>query len=68
MDVSEGHGLRDDGVASHNLGALVRVTGLLEFDNVRDELRATFGNRFKASVVEGNIRALERAYEEVVSE
>jgi pyruvate ferredoxin oxidoreductase gamma subunit len=50
------------------VGALVRATGLLQFDNVRDELRATFGNRFKASVVEGNIRALERAYEEVVSE
>lgn len=50
------------------VGALVRCTGLLKFDNVREELRATFGNRFKASVVEGNIRALERAYEEVVSE
>ena len=50
------------------VGALVKATGLLQFDNVREELRATFGNRFKASVVEGNIRALERAYEEVVSE
>jgi pyruvate ferredoxin oxidoreductase gamma subunit len=50
------------------VGALVRCTDLLQFDNVREELRATFGNRFKASVVEGNIRALERAYEEVVSE
>ena len=50
------------------VGALVRATGLLQFDNVRDELRATFGNRFQQSVVEGNIRALERAYEEVVSE
>ena len=38
------------------VGALVRCTGILKFDNVRDELRATFGNRFKASVVEGNIR------------
>ena len=50
------------------VGALVRVTGLLNFDNVREELRATFGNRFKQSVVDGNIRALERAYEEVVAE
>ena len=50
------------------VGALVRVTGLLQFDNVREELRAQFGNRLKQSVVDGNIRALERAYEEVVSE
>ncbi|MDA8218190.1 MAG: 2-oxoacid:acceptor oxidoreductase family protein [Dehalococcoidales bacterium] len=50
------------------VGALVRATGLLEFDNVREELRAQFGHRFRQSVVDGNIRALERAYEEVVSE
>ena len=50
------------------VGALVTVTGILNFDNVRDELRAMFGNRFKTSVVEGNVKALERAYEEVESE
>lgn len=50
------------------VGALVRATGLLDFNNVREELRAQFGHRFRQSVVDGNIRALERAYEEVVSE
>lgn len=50
------------------VGALVRATGLISFENARDELRAQFGHRFRESVVEGNIRALERAYEEVVSE
>jgi pyruvate ferredoxin oxidoreductase gamma subunit len=50
------------------VGAFVRATGLLQFDNVREELRTQFGSRFKQSVVDGNIRALERAYEEVVSE
>lgn len=50
------------------VGALVKVTNLIGFDAVRDELISMFGTRFKKSVVEGNVRALERAYEEVVGE
>ncbi len=47
------------------VGALVKVTGLVNFDAVRAELISMFGTRFKKSVVEGNVRALERAHEEV---
>jgi len=47
------------------VGALVKVTGLVNFDAVREELIGMFGTKFKKSVVEGNVRALERAYEEV---
>lgn len=49
------------------VGALVKVTGLVNFDAVREELISMFGTRFKKSVVEGNVKALERAYEEVES-
>ncbi len=47
------------------VGALVRVTGLVDFSAVRDELVSMFGTRFKSSVVEGNVKSLERAYQEV---
>ena len=50
------------------VGALVRSTGLLQFENVREQLREELAHRFRPSVVEGNIRALERAYEEVIAE
>lgn len=50
------------------VGALVKVTGLIKFDNVREELIGMFGTRFKKSVVEGNVKALARAYEEVQGE
>ncbi len=47
------------------VGALVKVTGLVNFGAVKDELVSMFGSKFKQSVVEGNVRALQRAYEEV---
>ena len=47
------------------VGALVRVTGLVDFANVRAELEASFAGKFRASVVQGNLKALDRAYEEV---
>jgi pyruvate ferredoxin oxidoreductase gamma subunit len=50
------------------VGALVKVTGLVNFGAVRDELISMFGTRFKKTVVDGNVKALERAHEEVVSE
>ncbi len=50
------------------VGALVRITGLIAFKAVEEELRAMFGTRFKQSVVEGNVKALERAYKEVEGE
>jgi pyruvate ferredoxin oxidoreductase gamma subunit len=50
------------------VGALVKVTGLVDFGAVREELIDMFGTRFKKAVVDGNVKSLERAYEEVVSE
>ena len=47
------------------LGALVKVTGILNKDTVVKDLREKFGKKFSEKVVEGNVRAVERAYEEV---
>lgn len=50
------------------VGALVRVTGMFPIEDVIEFLRADFGKKFPPKVVEGNIAALRRSYEEVQSE
>jgi pyruvate ferredoxin oxidoreductase gamma subunit len=47
------------------LGALVRVMENLTLDGVLKELRHKFSARFSEKVVQGNIEAVRRAYEEV---
>ncbi len=49
------------------LGALLRASSVLELDTVAKHLRDSFGGKFSPEVVEGNVRALTRAYEEVKS-
>lgn len=52
------------------LGALVRVTGLLSFDTVMDDTKKKIEQKFKnkPEVIEGNLKAIERAYNEIKSE
>ena len=50
------------------VGALVRTTGLVQLNNVIEGLRRTFSGKFGKEVVEKNIRAINRAYEEVRGE
>ena len=50
------------------IGALLKVTGLLNLDIVKKNLRAKFEKKFKSKIVEGNINAIQRAYEEVKGE
>jgi len=50
------------------VGALVRISGLFPLDSVVEFLRAEFGKKFPPKVVEGNVAALTRAYEEVQGE
>jgi len=50
------------------LGALLRVTGLLSKEDAIDFLKQSFGKKFPQKVVDSNIVALERAYEEVKGE
>jgi len=50
------------------VGALTRITGLFHIDDVVTFLREDFGKKFPPKVVEGNIAAITRSYEEVQGE
>ncbi len=52
------------------LGALVKVTGLLSYDTLMSDTRAKLEAKFrnKPEVIEGNLKAIERAYNEVRSD
>jgi len=50
------------------VGALTRIAGLFPLASVVDFLRADFGKKFPPKVVEGNIEAITRSYEEVQGE
>ncbi len=47
------------------LGALVKITGIMQLDTVDKDIRTKFGKKYSNKVVEGNLRAVKRAYEEV---
>jgi len=47
------------------IGALMKVTGLLPIDAFAHDIEKKFGHKFGAKVVEGNIKALKRAFDEV---
>jgi len=49
------------------LGALVKVTGLLSYDTVMEDTRKKLEKKFRnrPEVIEGNLKAIERAYNEV---
>jgi pyruvate ferredoxin oxidoreductase gamma subunit len=50
------------------IGALIRITGLFPIDDVVELLREEFTKKFAPKVVEGNLAALTRSYEEVQGE
>ncbi len=50
------------------MGALVKVTSLIELQNLTKGLKKKFSKKFKPEIVEGNIKAIEKAYEEVKGE
>ncbi len=47
------------------LGAVAKVTGLVSLDSVLHRTRERLGEKLRAEVVEANLTALKRAYEEV---
>lgn len=51
------------------LGALIKATGILDFNAMVDDTRKKLEKKFKSKpeVIEGNIKAIERAYKEVKS-
>ena len=50
------------------IGALVKATGLLSLDTCKQDIKKKFEAKFGSRIVEGNVKALERAYEEVKAE
>jgi pyruvate ferredoxin oxidoreductase gamma subunit len=49
------------------IGALAKVTGLFELEQVAEHLRHSFGKKFSQEVVDANVASVTRAYEEVTS-
>ena len=50
------------------LGALAKATDVMELEEIKAHLRSSFGKKFAEEVIEGNVKALERAYSEVRGE
>ncbi len=50
------------------LGALIKVADLLSLETVKEQIKKKFSHGFRPEVLEGNLRAIQRAYEEVVGE
>ncbi len=47
------------------LGAVAKVTGVIQLDTLLTETEKSFGNKYKRTIVEGNLAAIRRAFEEV---
>lgn len=47
------------------LGAVAKVTGIIQLETLLAETERSFGHKYKRAVVEGNLSAIRRAYEEV---
>jgi len=47
------------------LGALVKVTNVVNIDTIIDEMRTKMGGKLSKDMVEKNLKAIRRAYEEV---
>lgn len=50
------------------LGALAKASGEIELAALLEQVQRNFGKKFSEKVVEGNLRAVNRAYEEVREE
>ena len=52
------------------MGALVKATGLLDFGDMLDDTKKKLAKKFrsKPEVVEGNVKAIQQAYDEVKSD
>lgn len=50
------------------IGALVKATGLLQLDNVIADIKGKFAGKFSQKIIDGNVNAIKRAYQEVKSE
>jgi pyruvate ferredoxin oxidoreductase gamma subunit len=47
------------------LGALCKVTGLITLEHLLEDVKKSFGKKFSQLIIEGNLEATKRGYEEV---
>jgi pyruvate ferredoxin oxidoreductase gamma subunit len=47
------------------MGALCRTCNVLALDTVKNDIVSKFSGKFRPDVIDGNLRAIQRAYEEV---
>lgn len=47
------------------LGAVCKVTGLVTLDHLLEDVRKSFGKKFSQKIIDGNLEAARRGYEEV---
>jgi pyruvate ferredoxin oxidoreductase gamma subunit len=47
------------------LGAICKVTGLVTLDDLLEDVRKSFGKKFSQKIIDGNLEAARRGYEEV---
>ena len=47
------------------LGALSKVTGLVSLEHLLEDIRNSFGKKFSQKIIDGNLEATRRGYEEV---
>ncbi len=50
------------------MGALVKVSDILKLETLEDDIRHKFEKKFGEKIVQGNIKAVQRAFEEVTVE
>ncbi|MHB8868117.1 MAG: 2-oxoacid:acceptor oxidoreductase family protein [Thermoleophilia bacterium] len=47
------------------VGAIAKATGMFTLDEIEEHMRESFGKKFSQKVVDGNVEAVRRAYNEV---
>jgi len=50
------------------LGALIKATGIIDIDEIYRDIKEKFSKKFPEKIVQGNINAIKRAYEELKGE
>ncbi|MEK6673163.1 MAG: 2-oxoacid:acceptor oxidoreductase family protein [Nitrospirota bacterium] len=47
------------------LGAVCKITGIVTLDSLLEDVRKSFGKKFSQKIIDGNLEAARRGYEEV---
>jgi len=48
------------------LGAVCKITGLITLEHLLEDVKKSFGKKFSQKIIDGNIEATKRGYEEVI--